>query len=123
MNTLGISKDIKIFATDVDQRAIQSASTGLYTESIVADISPRLTAKYFFHKDDSFQIIRTIREMVVFAQHDILKDPPFTNIDFVACRNVLIYFQPILQKHIGSCFLGTKVVRNPTKSYPEVKAN
>jgi len=98
LDSLQINKDIKIFATDVDQNAIQRASTGIYTESIVADISPKLIAKYFYHKDDSFQIVRTIREMVVFAQHDILKDPPFTNIDFVTCRNVMIYFQPVLQK-------------------------
>ncbi|MBF0266374.1 MAG: PAS domain-containing protein, partial [Gammaproteobacteria bacterium] len=104
MNSLGITKDIKIFATDVDNNAIQRASTGTYTESIVADISPRLTAKYFFHKEDSFQIIRSIREMVVFAQHDILKDPPFTNIDFVTCRNVMIYFQSVLQKRALEMF-------------------
>jgi len=104
MDELRVTKDVKIFATDIDQSAIQRASTGVYAESIVADISPRLIAKYFFHRDDSFQIIRSIREMVVFAQHDILKDPPFTNIDLVTCRNVLIYFQPVLQKRALEMF-------------------
>ena len=95
---------VKIFATDIDQRAIEKASLGRYPESIVADVPTHLVRKYFTRKDEQFQIAQKIREMVVFAQHNLIKDPPFTNISVVSCRNVLIYLQPILQKKILELF-------------------
>lgn len=91
-------RDVKIFATDVDRDAIARASTGVYPESIAADLTPRLLGKYFYHREDSYQVTRTIREMVVFAQHNLINDPPFTNMDLVSCRNLLIYLQPVLQQ-------------------------
>lgn len=98
MERMGRTADVKIFATDVDRDAVQRAGTGIYPESIVADLTPHLLTKYFQRKDDNFHIARNIREMVVFAPHNLLKDPPFTNIDFISCRNLLIYLQPVLQK-------------------------
>ncbi len=98
MERIGRVADIKIFATDVDRDAVQRAGNGVYPESIVADLAPHLLAKYFQRKDDNFHIARQIREMVVFAPHNLLKDPPFTNIDLISCRNLLIYLQPVLQK-------------------------
>jgi two-component system CheB/CheR fusion protein len=92
-----ISCDVKIFATDIDRDAIVKASTGVYSESIAADLPPNLLSKYFYRKEDSYQIARVIREMVVFAQHNLIHDPPFTNIDLISCRNLLIYLQPVLQ--------------------------
>ncbi len=100
MEKLGITKDIKIFATDIDRDAIARAGTGIYPESIAADISTKLLSKYFYRKDENFHIVRNIREMVVFAQHNIVKDPPFTQIDLVTCRNLLIYLQPVLQRKV-----------------------
>ncbi|MFH0998015.1 MAG: chemotaxis protein CheB [Pseudomonadota bacterium] len=93
-----ISRDIKIFATDIDRDAIVSAGNGIYPESIAADLTPRLLSKYFYRKEDNYQIARHIREMVVFAQHNLVRDPPFTNIDLISCRNLLIYLQPVLQQ-------------------------
>lgn len=104
MDRMGRSIDIKIFATDVDREAVQRAGNGVYPESIVADLSPQLLAKYFQRKDDNFHIARHIREMVVFAPHNLLKDPPFTNIDLISCRNMLIYLQPVLQKKAMDLF-------------------
>ena len=101
-NNLNI--DVKIFATDIDRDAIHFAATGIYPESIAADLSPKLLSKYFYKKDDHFQIARNVREMVVFAQHNLIKDPPFTNISFLSCRNLLIYFQPILQRKVFEFF-------------------
>ena len=100
MQQQGVSKDVKIFATDIDRDAITRAGTGIYPESIAADVSTDLLSKYFFRKDENFHIARNIREMVVFAQHNIIKDPPFTQIDLVTCRNLLIYLQPVLQKKV-----------------------
>jgi len=96
--------DVKIFATDIDRDAIIKAGNGIYPETISVDIPSHLLNKYFNKKDDSYVIDRSIREMVVFAQHNIFKDPPFTNIDLVSCRNLLIYFQPVLQKKVMELF-------------------
>lgn len=104
MEQLRTSFDVKIFATDIDRNSVHVAASGTYPESIAADLSPRLLAKYFYRRDDNFQIARTIREMVVFAQHNLIKDPPFTNIDLISCRNLLIYLQPILQKKVLELF-------------------
>ncbi len=104
MEDLGVSRDVKIFATDIDRDAIHHAASGTYPESIAADISPRLLAKYFYKKEDNFQIARNIRETVVFAQHNLIRDPPFTNIALISCRNLLIYLQPILQRKVLEFF-------------------
>lgn len=104
MEQLGISRDIKIFATDIDRDAILKAGEGVYPESIAADLNPSLLAKYFYCRGETYQVARNVREMVVFAQHNLLKDPPFTRIDLVSCRNLLIYLQTNLQQHALSMF-------------------
>ncbi len=104
LEKLGLRHDVKIFATDIDRDAIHFAASGSYPESIAADIPPRLLSKYFHKRDDNFQIVRSIREMVVFAQHNLIKDPPFTNIDLLSCRNILIYLQPVLQRKVMEFF-------------------
>ncbi|HPF59361.1 MAG TPA: chemotaxis protein CheB [Candidatus Competibacteraceae bacterium] len=98
LEQMGKRIDVKIFATDLDRNAIVRASSGLYPESIVVDLPPALLAKYFQRKEEHYRIDRSIREMVVFAQHNLIKDPPFTNIELVSCRNLLIYLQPVLQR-------------------------
>jgi two-component system CheB/CheR fusion protein len=100
MEKSAISRDIKIFATDIDKDAVVSASSGIYPESITGDLSPKIVAKYFYHKEEKLQIARHLREMVVFAQHNVIKDPPFTNIDLISCRNLLIYLQPVQQQKV-----------------------
>ncbi len=100
----GVARDIKIFATDIDRDAILYAANGMYPESIAADVPPELLGKYFHRSKDVFQIARNIREMVVFAQHNLIKDPPFTKIDLISCRNLLIYLQPVLQRKILEYF-------------------
>jgi two-component system, chemotaxis family, CheB/CheR fusion protein len=104
MEKLAISRDIKIFATDIDRGAIVTASAGIYPEGILGDLTPKITSKYFYHKEDKLQIARHLREMVVFAQHNLIKDPPFTNIDLISCRNLLIYLQPVLQRKAFEMF-------------------
>ena len=98
LEQMGKRLEVKIFATDIDRDAILRASSGIYPDSILADLSPKLLTKYFHYKEDRYQIDRSIREMVVFAQHNLIKDPPFTNIELVSCRNLLIYLQPVLQR-------------------------
>ena len=103
-NELGITVNIKIFATDVDRDAVIRAGNGVYPGSIAADVPDHLLHKYFYRHDESYHVSREIREMVVFAQHNLVKDPPFTNIDLVTCRNLLIYLQPILQRKAMDMF-------------------
>ncbi len=104
MEQLGQVRDIKIFATDIDRDAVSRAGTGLYPESIAADLKPALLSKYFYSRGDAYQVARTIREMVVFAQHNLVKDPPFPRIDLVSCRNLLIYLQTNLQQRALEMF-------------------
>ncbi len=134
LEKLGLSLNVKIFATDVDQEAIILAGMGQYSESIVADVPSDLLQKYFIYKDNYFKVSRGIREMVVFAQHDILMDPPFANIDLITCRNLLIYFQPVLQNKVlelfnyslregGLLFLGPSETTGDRSSYFEILEN
>ncbi len=114
----GHTNEIKVFATDIDTDAIEFASAGAYPESIVADMSTQRLSKFFSRKEDSYHVSQPLREMVIFAYHNVFKDPPFRRIDLVACRNLLIYLQPVLQKRVignfqfslnqgGFLFLGT----------------
>jgi two-component system, chemotaxis family, CheB/CheR fusion protein len=100
MGRMDVVRDVKIFATDIDRDAVRFAATGIYPESIAADIPPGYLGKYFIKQEEHFQICRPVREMVVFAQHNLIKDPPFTRMDLVSCRNLLIYLQPVLQNHV-----------------------
>lgn len=96
--------DVKIFATDLDKTALDFASHGVYSESIVGDVSPERLRNYFIKKGGSYEIIRQVRSMVVFARHNLVEDPPFSRMDLVSCRNVLIYMQPPLQQRVLSAF-------------------
>lgn len=104
MEDLGKYVEVKIFATDVDRDALEFASIGSYPESIAADIPTPYLQRYFTHLNGKYSIVRQIREMIVFAPQNLIKDPPFTKIDLVSCRNLLIYLQPILQKKVYSLF-------------------
>jgi two-component system CheB/CheR fusion protein len=96
--------NIQIFGTDLDQDAIIRARKGLYPSSIVVDMAPELVEKYFTSADNTVQVIKSIREMIVFAKQDLTQDPPFSHLDVISCRNLLIYFNSILQKKIVPMF-------------------
>ncbi|MEM8719863.1 MAG: chemotaxis protein CheB [Cyanobacteria bacterium P01_G01_bin.39] len=98
----GASKPVrfKIFATDIDQAALEKATQGIYPLTISKDINPERLERYFVRKDNSLQIIRKIREKLLFAPHDITKDAGFTRMNLISCRNVLIYLQSNLQQQV-----------------------
>ncbi len=104
MDKTGKNHDIKIFATDLDKESIEYGSMGFYTESIIADVSAERLKKYFIKKDKGYQVKEIIRKMVIFATHNIIKDPPFSKIDLLSCRNMLIYLKPVMQKKVLSLF-------------------
>ena len=95
---------LQIFATDLDEDAIETARKGIFPANIVSDVSPARLNRFFLATDDGFFINTEIRETIVFAQHNIIMHPPFTKIDFLSCRNLLIYLEPELQKKLLSLF-------------------
>lgn len=95
---------IQVFATDIDKDAIDKARLGTYPANIAADVSEERLQRYFVREDLFYRIRKEIREMVVFAPHDIIIDPPFTKLDLLCCRNLLIYFNPDLQKKLIPLF-------------------
>lgn len=101
-----ITTDIKIqiFATDISERSIAKARSGLYTKRELAGISADRLQKYFTKVNGSFQINKAVRDLCVFACHNFLKDPPFAKMDLISCRNVLIYMEAFLQKRALTTF-------------------
>lgn len=95
---------LQIFATDLNADAISFARKGLYPGRISAEIVPKRLACFFVPHDDGFLISKPIRDMVLFAQHDVIRDPPFTKLDILSCRNLLIYFAAVLQRRLMPLF-------------------
>jgi two-component system CheB/CheR fusion protein len=95
---------LQIFATDLDRQAIEKARQGLYPPNIAVDVSPERLRKYFVKDDRGFRVRNEIRETVVFAPQNIIMDPPFTKLDLLSCRNLLIYLSPELQKKLIPLF-------------------
>ncbi|WP_404308582.1 chemotaxis protein CheB [Neorhodopirellula lusitana] len=96
--------DVKIFATDVHQTSLETASAGVYSSESVATVPLELREKYFSRSQDLYHVVSQIRQMVIFAPHDITSDPPFTKIDLISCRNALIYLIPDVQRKVIALF-------------------
>lgn len=95
---------IQIFATDVSEQAIDKARTGIYPQTAVQEISSERLRRFFIKVEGGYQISKNIRDMCVFARQDLAKDPPFSKMDIISCRNVLIYLSQALQKKILPTF-------------------
>jgi two-component system CheB/CheR fusion protein len=95
---------IQIYATDIDRRAIDAARQGLYPQNIAADVSPERLERFFIKEDDHYRVKKDIREMIIFAVQNVLVDPPFTKLDLLSCRNLLIYLSSELQKKLFPLF-------------------
>ncbi|HVZ33013.1 MAG TPA: CheR family methyltransferase, partial [Polyangiaceae bacterium] len=97
-------RPVKIFATDVHRASIEAATRGLYDEQTVANVSRQRLERYFMPRGRAFQVVPEIRQMLVFALHNVIKDAPFTRVDFISCRNMLIYLQPPVQQRVLQLF-------------------
>jgi two-component system CheB/CheR fusion protein len=95
---------IQIFATDLDQSGLDKARSGLYPEGIEGEMSPERLRRFFRREDHVYRIDKSIRDMCVFAKHNVTSDPPFSHLDLVSCRNVLIYLTTPLQKRVIAAF-------------------
>ncbi len=122
---VGNHKDVivKIFATDIDAKALAHAAKGIYSVSIGKFVSAQRLETYFTREGKTYKIKQNIRKMIIFAQHDLVKNPPYCNMHLISCRNLLIYMAPVLQKKVfnmllfglklgGYLFLGSS--ENPT---------
>lgn len=89
---------LQIFATDLNNALLDKARAGLYAKTLTADISPERLRRFFVEEKGGYRVIKSLRENVVFARQNLIKDPPFSRIDLVCCRNLLIYLEPVLQK-------------------------
>ncbi|MGA2077517.1 MAG: chemotaxis protein CheB [Terriglobia bacterium] len=120
LDALKQSFKLQVFATDIDRHAIECARAGVYPASIATDISPERLARFFSQETDggAYRIQKAIRDIVIFSEQDVIKDPPFSKMDLISCRNLLIYMGGELQKKLiplfhyalnpgGMLFLGT----------------
>ncbi len=135
MDELQCRLNIQIFGTDIDQDAIALARAGLYPSSIAADVDLKRLQRFFIEEEDGqYRVQRSVRELLVFAQQNVIKDPPFTKLDLLCCRNLLIYFGSELQRRLlpvfhysvnpnGLLFLGSSenVGQNTDQFIPEQK--
>lgn len=95
---------IQIFGSDLDGQALVKARTGIYSLSSLAGVNSKWLEKYFKKLDGNYQVVRQLRELCVFSQHNLLSDPPFSRMDIISCQNVLIYMEPKPQKRILQTF-------------------
>jgi two-component system CheB/CheR fusion protein len=118
MDKLKKQVNIQIFASDIDNEALDFARMAIYPDSIAADVSSERLDRFFIKEDSTYRIKKQIRDMIVFSDQNVIKDPPFSRLDLVSCRNLLIYMETVLQKkilplfhytltHQGFLFLGT----------------
>ncbi|MFT7519347.1 MAG: two-component system CheB/CheR fusion protein, partial [Kiritimatiellia bacterium] len=120
MEALKVSFTVQIFSSDIDKRAIAIARAGVYPASIAADVSPERLARFFKLEEggDTYRIHKSLRDLLIFSEQSVIKDPPFSKLDLICCRNLLIYLGSALQKQViplfhyalnpgGWLFLGT----------------
>ncbi|MBC5992253.1 chemotaxis protein CheB [Pontibacter cellulosilyticus] len=123
--------EVKIFASDIDREALDFAGKGLYPQSSVSEVSEERLGEYFVNEDGKYRITQRVRRMVIFSPHNVANDPPFSRIDLVSCRNMLIYLNPLLQKKVidkfhyaltmhGYLFLGSSESIGELRNFEEV---
>jgi two-component system CheB/CheR fusion protein len=99
-----VSRPFQVFATDISHDAVELGRAGVYKESIAADVSPERLRRFFTRTDGGYRIAKTVRDTCVFARQDLVRDPPFSKLDLILCRNVLIYLDLALQRKLMSTF-------------------
>ncbi|GAB4384465.1 MAG: chemotaxis protein CheB [Elainellaceae cyanobacterium] len=104
LNDQPIKPPIQIYATDISDWAIEKARSGFYQQSLVGDVSPERLQRFFVPVEGGYQISKPVRELCVFAKQNLCSDPPFSRLDLISCRNVLIYLGTVLQKKILPTF-------------------
>jgi two-component system CheB/CheR fusion protein len=96
--------DIQVFGSDINEKILARARAGVYPDTIAEDVSPERLSRYFTKTAAGYRISKAVRDMCIFARQDVTRDPPFSNIDLISCRNVMIYFDAALQKKVIPIF-------------------
>jgi two-component system CheB/CheR fusion protein len=104
LEAAGRHSNVQIFGTDLDNEAIETARSGRYPEGISRDVSPRRLERFFVRDESTFRVRKEVREMTIFAVQNVIKDPPFTKLDLISCRNLLIYLNADLQRRLLPIF-------------------
>jgi two-component system CheB/CheR fusion protein len=104
LTNISVEPPIQIFGTDASESSIQKARNGLYPETIVAEVSPERLRRFFIKKDKGYQVTKRVRDLCIFARQNLCHDPPFSRMDVISCRNVLIYFGAELQRQLIPTF-------------------
>ncbi|CAN5569540.1 chemotaxis protein CheB [soil metagenome] len=104
MDRYSCTSELQVFATDIDERAINFGRNALYPASIATDVSPERLRQFFTREQDQFRFLKPLREKVLFANHNVLRDPPFSRIDLICCRNLLIYLNKAAQTRVLETF-------------------
>jgi len=123
---------VQIFATDLNGTSVERARLGIYPKSISERVSPERLRRYFYEVDGKYRVAKSIRDMCIFAKHNIAADPPFSRMDLISCRNLLIYLEPLLQQHLmpilhyalkpsGLLWLGASETTGPFRELFEVE--
>jgi two-component system CheB/CheR fusion protein len=99
-----IKPTVQVFGTDLDPRALSTAREGRYPAAIETDVSAERLRRFFIHEGESYRVRQELRDVVLFAHHDLLKDPPFSRVDLISCRNVMIYLDRELQEQVCATF-------------------
>ena len=125
MDRLKQPRDVRIFATDVHRPSLEIAANGRHRESAIKGLPAAHLRRYFSRRDDDFVVSKQIRQMVIFAPHNLTKDPPFTKLDLISCRNLLIYLNPQVQRKVLTLFhfglsTGGVLLLGPSESLTEL---
>lgn len=131
LEEIGHDIPVQIFATDLNGTGISRARTGVYPKNIEHDVSPERLRRYFAEVDGHYRVSKSIRDAVVFARHNALTDPPFSHLNLISCRNLLIYLEPVLQQRLisimhygltphGVLWLGSSETVGPSRDFWDV---
>ena len=98
------ARKLQVFATDLNEANLEKARHGLYAKNLVHDVTPERLRRFFVEEEGGYRVIKALREQVVFARHNLISDPPFSRMDLISCRNVMIYLEPSLQQKVLPAF-------------------
>src|SRR5436305_13832753 len=104
MDIVKATPKVQVFATDIDETAMTVARTARYPATLVNEVSPERLKRFFVQEGASYRVTKDLREMCIFSNHSVIRDPPFSRLDLISCRNLLIYLKPGLQGQVFPSF-------------------
>jgi two-component system, chemotaxis family, CheB/CheR fusion protein len=103
MDSIKAPPKVQIFATDIDNAAMTVARTARYPKTLINEVLPERLKRFFVREGATYHVVKELREMCIFSNHSVIRDPPFSRLDLISCRNLLIYLKPGLQGQVFRC--------------------